>query len=185
MSRRSRARVVRLTPRRRSSALSPQCAARASGSRGRAPHGPSSSGASFQSGRTAARSPGSAGRATFAYGAGRGAHAGRSVGVRGWLSRPPPHCFTRSRHAAPPARRVRGSGRMPSGQSRRVAWGLPNQALQLTSAVRGVPWPRRPELASLAGRLAPAGGGAPWATVSGQRRSQLSADPLCRSENRS
>jgi hypothetical protein len=54
----------------------------------------------------------------------------------------------------------------------------PNKALQLASAVRGVLGPRRPELASLAGRLEAAGGGAAWATVSGQRRSQLSADPL-------
>jgi hypothetical protein len=37
---------------------------------------------------------------------------------------------------------------------------------------------RRPLLASLAGRLVPSGGGGRWATVSGQQRSQLSADPL-------
>jgi len=55
---------------------------------------------------------------------------------------------------------------------------LPNKALQLTSAGRGVSGQRRPLLASLAGRLVPSGGGAGWATVSGQRRSQLSADPL-------
>jgi hypothetical protein len=54
----------------------------------------------------------------------------------------------------------------------------PNKALQLTSAGEGVTAQRRPLLASLAGRLEPSGGGARWATVSGQRRSQLSADPL-------
>jgi hypothetical protein len=37
---------------------------------------------------------------------------------------------------------------------------------------------------ALAGRLVPSGGGAPWATVSGQRRSQLSADPLGGSETK-
>ena len=37
---------------------------------------------------------------------------------------------------------------------------------------------RRPLLASLAGRLVPSSGGARWVTVPGQRRSQLSADPL-------
>jgi hypothetical protein len=88
------------------------------------------------------------------------------------------HRFTRSRHAAPPACRARGSGGSQSGRSRRAALGLPNQALQLTSAVRGVPRQRRPLLASLAGRLVPSGGGAAWATLPGQRRSQLSADPL-------
>jgi hypothetical protein len=37
----------------------------------------------------------------------------------------------------------------------------PNKALQLTSAMRGVLRQRRPELAPLAGRLEPSGGGAP------------------------
>jgi len=55
---------------------------------------------------------------------------------------------------------------------------LPNKALQLPSAGAAVSWQRRPLLASLAGRLVLAGGGAWWATVPGQRRSQLSADPL-------
>jgi hypothetical protein len=47
----------------------------------------------------------------------------------------------------------------------------PNKALQLTSAGSGVLGQRRPELAALAGRLVPAGGGARWATlpVSGAR----------------
>lgn len=54
----------------------------------------------------------------------------------------------------------------------------PNKALQLTSASRGVPGQRRSLLASLAGRLEASGGSARRATVLGQRRSQLSADPL-------
>jgi hypothetical protein len=54
----------------------------------------------------------------------------------------------------------------------------PNKALQLPIAGVAVSWHRRPLLASLAGRLVLAGGGAWWATVPGQRRSQLSADPL-------
>ena len=57
------------------------------------------------------------------------------------------------------------------------------KALQLTSASRGVPGAAPPLLASLAGRLVLAGGGAPWSTVSGQRRSQLSADPLGSAKN--
>ena len=58
--------------------------------------------------------------------------------------------------------------------------GLPNKALQLTSAW-GVTGQRLPLLASLAGWLVLAGDAARSATVAGQRRSQLSADPLGRS----
>ena len=54
----------------------------------------------------------------------------------------------------------------------------PNKALQLTSAGSGVLKHRRPELTSLAGRLVPPGDGAGWATLAGQRRSQLRADSL-------
>ena len=41
----------------------------------------------------------------------------------------------------------------------------PDKALQLTSAGDGVLGQRRPALASLAGRLLPSGGAAPWATL--------------------
>jgi hypothetical protein len=42
-----------------------------------------------------------------------------------------------------------------------------DQGKQLTSAGSGVYRGRRPELASLAGRLVPSGGVAPWATLLG------------------